>query len=91
MNLRIRILKQRLLINNDSGLKFFKENRQMPFTFAHPVVVLPLGKIWGKLFSLTGLVLGSMAPDFIYFIHFRPDSGYGHCIQGFFLLNLPLW
>ena len=62
----------------------------MPFTFAHPAVILPLGKIRGNLFSMTGLVLGSMSPDFIYFIHFQPDSGYGHSLQGFLLLNLPL-
>lgn len=40
-----------------------KENI-MPFTFAHPSVVI-FSK--SKKINLGGLILGSMAPDFIYF------------------------
>lgn len=62
----------------------------MPFTLAHPAAVLPLKAKFGKLFDLTGLILGSMAPDFEYFISFRPQAVIGHKIMGFVLLNLPL-
>lgn len=59
----------------------------MPFTFAHPVAVLPLRN---KYFNLSGLVLGAMAPDFIYFILFSPSSSIGHSFLGFILFNLPM-
>ncbi|NLD46038.1 MAG: DUF4184 family protein [Clostridiaceae bacterium] len=62
----------------------------MPFSFAHPVAVLPIKQKWKKYFNLTGLVLGSIAPDFEYFIRFKPEAVIGHDLTGFFLLNLPL-
>lgn len=62
----------------------------MPFTFAHPAVVLPLKKKWKDYFNLTALVLGSMAPDFEYFVKMRIESKIGHSFIGFFTFNLPL-
>lgn len=62
----------------------------MPFSFAHPVAVLPIKHKWKKQFDLTGLVLGSIAPDFEYFIKFKPEALIGHGLTGFLLLNLPL-
>jgi hypothetical protein len=62
----------------------------MPFTFAHPLVILPLGKRKSKYFDFTALIVGSMAPDFEYFIHFRPYQLYGHSILGQLYYNLPL-
>lgn len=62
----------------------------MPFTFAHPVAVLPLGIKKNKYFDFTALFLGSMAPDFEYFIHFEPYQLYGHTILGQLFYNLPL-
>ncbi|MBO0576501.1 DUF4184 family protein [Clostridium botulinum] len=62
----------------------------MPFTFSHPAIVLPLEKKWNKYFSFTALILGSMSPDFEYFIRFKPMSTIGHGLIGFFLYNLPL-
>lgn len=59
----------------------------MPFTLAHPSVVLPFKN---KYFNLSALILGSMAPDFIYFILFSPSSNLGHTVNGFILLNLPM-
>lgn len=59
----------------------------MPFTPAHPAAVLCLKN---KIFNFTALVLGSMAPDFLYFLNFRPYGNLGHEILGFFILNLPL-
>ncbi len=40
----------------------------MPFTFSHPAIVLPLIRRYGRWFSATGLIVGSMAPDFESFI-----------------------
>lgn len=62
----------------------------MPFTISHPAIILPLYKKLNKYFNLTGLVLGSMAPDFEYFINFRPYGTMGHTLLGFFYFNLPL-
>ncbi|MBN2652271.1 MAG: DUF4184 family protein [Spirochaetales bacterium] len=62
----------------------------MPFTFAHPLAVLPLGKKKNRYFNMTALIIGSMAPDFEYFIHFKPYQIHGHTILGQVYYNLPL-
>jgi len=62
----------------------------MPFTAAHPAMVLPIKARWPKYFSLTALVVGSMAPDFEFFIHFYPLRGPGHTLLGSLYFNLPL-
>lgn len=36
----------------------------MPYTFAHIGYILPIRKKWSKYFSITGLVFGSLAPDY---------------------------
>lgn len=59
----------------------------MPFTLAHPSAVVFLKS---KYLNICGLILGSMAPDFIYFILFNPSSNIGHTLIGFLLLNLPI-
>ncbi|ASU36675.1 DUF4184 family protein [Mucilaginibacter xinganensis] len=61
----------------------------MPFTFSHPAVVLPLGRL-AKGLSLTGLVIGSMVPDFEYLIRMRMLSRYSHTWQGFIWFDIPL-
>ena len=62
----------------------------MPFTFAHPAAVLPFAKKHSKHISVTALILGSMVPDFEYFLHFRPYGVIGHTWLGFLYFNLPL-
>ena len=62
----------------------------MPFTFSHPAIVLPLMFLSRKWFSLTGLVIGSLTPDFEYFLRMRIKSNYSHTIDGLFLFDLPL-
>ncbi|MCT4618119.1 MAG: DUF4184 family protein [Marinisporobacter sp.] len=62
----------------------------MPFTFAHPAIVIPIKKEFDKYVDFTALILGSMAPDFEYFLRFKPMGTIGHTIGGFFYLNLPL-
>nr|WP_148927180.1 DUF4184 family protein [Paenibacillus methanolicus] len=62
----------------------------MPFTFAHPAFALPIKKAAPRLLSATGLVLGSMAPDFEYFVNLEPHATIGHSAWGLLLHALPL-
>jgi hypothetical protein len=62
----------------------------MPFTFAHPAIVLPLDNLKSRWFSLTGLIAGALVPDFEYFIRMRIYSVYSHTIMGLFWFDIPL-
>jgi hypothetical protein len=62
----------------------------MPFTFSHPAIILPITLLPKKWFSLTGLVIGSLAPDFEYFLRMKVQSNYSHSIAGLFWFDLPL-
>ncbi len=62
----------------------------MPFTFSHPAAVIPLTFLPRRWFSLTGLVIGSMAPDFEYFIRLKVQSFYSHTLTGLLWFDLPL-
>jgi hypothetical protein len=62
----------------------------VPFTFSHPAVVLPLQYINEKKFSVTALTIGSLTPDFEYFIRMVPVSIHSHKIKGIFWYDLPL-
>jgi len=61
----------------------------MPFTFSHPAIVLPFKFISNKWFSLTGLIIGSLTPDFEYFIKMKVESNFSHSIPGIFYFDLP--
>lgn len=62
----------------------------MPFTFSHPIFALPLKRLHPKSFSTTGLVLGSMAPDFEYFLLLEPYRSIGHTAAGLLVQAVPL-
>jgi hypothetical protein len=62
----------------------------MPFTFAHPAYAVPLKFVNPRNFSVTGLALGSMAPDFEYFLMLEPHQTVGHTLMGFFVQAAPL-
>lgn len=62
----------------------------MPFTFSHPAAILPLKYLPKRWFSLTGLVIGSMTPDFEYFIRIKVESRYSHTWTGLFWFDTPL-
>lgn len=62
----------------------------MPFTFCHPAIILPLAKISKSRISATGLIIGSMAPDFEYFLKMRMEKVHGHSFSGLFYFDLPL-
>ncbi|MGX7667511.1 DUF4184 family protein [Flavobacterium pedocola] len=60
----------------------------MPFTFAHPAIVLPFAK-WRNV-SATGLIAGAMAPDFEYFLRLKVQSSISHTFLGLLVFNLPV-
>lgn len=62
----------------------------MPFTFSHPAIILPLAKLNEKYISVSAIVIGSMAPDFEYFIRMRLKQVHGHNIAGVFYFDLPV-
>ncbi|WP_079908471.1 DUF4184 family protein [Paenibacillus sp. 32352] len=62
----------------------------MPFTFAHPLYSLPIKYIRPRYFSLVGLILGSMSPDYGYFIALEPYQTIGHTHKGLLLQALPI-
>lgn len=62
----------------------------MPFTFSHPVLILPLKYLPKNWFSLTGLIIGSLTPDFEYFIRMKVQSNYSHTFLGVLWFDLPL-
>jgi hypothetical protein len=74
----------------DLQIRTLKYIYPMPLTFAHPAIVLPFSKLTKRWLSLTGLVMGSMAPDFEYFIRMRPISHYSHTWPGLIWFDLPV-
>lgn len=62
----------------------------MPFTFSHPAIVLPLTYLPKKWYSLSGLIIGSMTPDFEYFMRMKDYSKYSHTWTGLFWFDVPL-
>ncbi|ANE48384.1 hypothetical protein SY83_21235 [Paenibacillus swuensis] len=62
----------------------------MPFTFAHPLYIAPLKWLQPSYISLTGLILGSMSPDYEYFIALEPFQSIGHSATGLLFQGIPL-
>jgi hypothetical protein len=60
----------------------------MPFTFAHPAAVLPFAR--QKFLPMSALVIGSLTPDFQYFLTMKLTGRYGHSFEGLFFFNLPV-
>ena len=58
----------------------------MPFTLSHPAASIPLIR-WGLVPS--ALIIGSMSPDFLYFIKISATAHFGHTLPGVFLFCLP--
>lgn len=59
----------------------------MPMTAAHPLAVLPLRR-WRL--DTTCLVIGSMAPDFEYFLRVELNSTVSHTALGLFYFSVPI-
>jgi Domain of unknown function (DUF4184) len=62
----------------------------MPFTPAHPAIILPLLKMDGRYVSATGLVVGSIVPDFEYFMNMSVQGQHSHTVGGLFYFDIPL-
>lgn len=62
----------------------------MPFTISHAAIVVPFTNTSRKYLSATGLIIGSMVPDFLYFILLNPYFNGGHQWWGIFVYDLPL-
>ena len=64
----------------------------MPFTFSHPALVIPLLRYrqrWPWL-SVTGLITGSIAPDFEKFFRLKLASDYSHSVASLFYFSCPV-
>ena len=62
----------------------------MPFTFSHPAIILPLTLLSKRWISITGFVIGSLTPDFEYFIRMNIRSDFSHSLLGVLWFDLPL-
>lgn len=62
----------------------------MPFTFSHPAIVLPFLRLRSASISMSALVIGSITPDFEYFIKMKLSGRFSHSPEGLFLLDLPI-
>ena len=62
----------------------------MPFTFSHPAIVLPLLKLSPRYICPSAIIIGSMTPDFEFFIRMRLIKEHGHSIVGAFYFDLPV-
>jgi len=61
----------------------------MPFTGSHPMDVLPL--LWRRLhLDATCLVIGSMSPDFEYFVHGELTGTFAHTLRGWVAFCVPM-
>lgn len=61
----------------------------MPWTFAHPAAVLPLRRFGASRLPLSGLVAGSLAPDFGYYAGLFDLATRAHTPVGVLLFCLP--
>jgi hypothetical protein len=59
----------------------------VPLTFAHPAAVWPLARLQ---LPVSALVVGSVAPDFLYFLQLAPRGHFGHTFAGLFAFCLPV-
>jgi len=60
----------------------------MPYPFAHPAAVIPLKPLMGRFGVPSALAIGSIAPDFWYFVPFV-ERGESHSIAGLAWFCLP--
>lgn len=62
----------------------------MPFTLAHPALVLPLKYLPKKWISVTALVIGSVIPDAESYLRMYAEKNLTHSWPGFFIFGLPV-
>jgi hypothetical protein len=58
----------------------------MPLTISHPAVTIPFAR---RGLVLSAVIIGSLTPDYPYFIPFLHKSGFSHSFSGLFFFCLP--
>src|SRR3954469_17106149 len=61
----------------------------MPYTLSHPLAVVPIRRYSPIPLSFAALVMGSMSPDFGYFVEQFDIAAFAHTIPGTFAVCLP--
>jgi hypothetical protein len=59
----------------------------MPITICHPVAAVPLRRLG---LVLSALIIGSLMPDFEFFLRLGDGKGIAHTIPGIFLFDVPV-
>lgn len=62
----------------------------VPFTISHAAAVLPLQRTGISRLPLAALMIGSMSPDFAYFLPAVLNRASSHDLEGIFLFCLPV-
>jgi hypothetical protein len=62
----------------------------MPFTVSHAAAVLPFRRLVGARLPLAALMIGSMSPDFAYFLPDPPNRISTHNLVGLFVFCWPV-
>ncbi|MFY7911985.1 MAG: DUF4184 family protein [Emticicia sp.] len=62
----------------------------MPFTLSHTLAIYPFRNLCSKYLSFSGLFIGSMVPDFEFFVRITLYAVWSHTFQGVFFFDLPL-
>jgi len=62
----------------------------MPFTLAHPAAIVPIFRLSKRNFVLVDLTIGSIAPDFIYFIPILANRSQSHSFMSLIWYCLPM-
>ena len=61
----------------------------MPYTLSHPLAVIPFRRCCPAYFNFPALVIGSMAPDFGYFVDQFYVAKFAHTLPGAVAVCLP--
>lgn len=62
----------------------------MPFTLAHAAVSIPFYHVHRRWISFSAIAIGTITPDFEYFLRMRMLSEHSHLVSGMFYFNLPI-
>ena len=54
----------------------------MPWTFSHPLAVVPIHRLFGGRLNFAGLVIGSLSPDFACYGKQFPLATFAHTLPG---------
>ena len=61
----------------------------MPWTFSHPLAVVPLYRLGRERLNFAALVIGSLSPDFAYYVRQFPVARFAHTLPGTLTICVP--